>query len=527
MAGKTEETSLLAGQGLQQISGASKLVHALFRQRWKFLIATSMTFLAALLWTFLTPKQFESEMVLLVQNARGAEVMSPGQGGVAPVMNDVSEEQLNSEVAVLNSTDVLREVIDPGSSTGNSSIESSSSDAELERETALRRFRAHLDVSSARTSHIIVVKLDDSSPSAARSRLTLLLQAFLRKQEALGRLPGASEVFSQQAARLQGELQAARAEFADYQRQHGFFSLDSHEGDLSTKASELDASLRGTDAEIDELRSRAAADQEQLASLPERQTTTNRTLPSTQTIDQLNVLLVTLRNKRTELLTKLRPEDRLVKEVDQQILDTAAGLSRVTSTAPAEVSTDINPTWLAAQHDLSVSVITEKGLQAKRNDLQSQLDRLRGSLAGVEQDASGFLTAQQHVQELEERYRTFVQRRDQSQMGDLMDRQQWLNVAVVENPTYTLHSIHPKPLLDISLGLATAFLVGGCAIVLFESTRQQVSTPAELDEMFPYPVLATIAFAPNEPGSKRILQQPTIHGALSQAVPDNGFTPTT
>ena len=37
-------------------------------------------------------------MVLLVQNARLNETVTAGDGGYTPALNDVSEEQLNSEV---------------------------------------------------------------------------------------------------------------------------------------------------------------------------------------------------------------------------------------------------------------------------------------------------------------------------------------------------------------------------------------------------------------------------------------------
>ena len=513
----------MVSQPLQRSAGGASIVEALFRQRWSFLLAASLVFGLALLWTFATAKRFDSEMVLLVQNARGGEILTPGQNGINPTMNDVSEEQLNSEVAVLNSDDVLNDILDPN--WARKASLPADRNLLLHHEKALRSLRSRLEVTPVRNSHVITVKLDAPSPELARGNLIALLQAFLRKQQELGRLPGASGVFSRQAEAQEQELQKARHDLADYQNEHGFVSLDTQEATLSGKISDLEGAGRSTDSEISELQSRISADRQQIASLPERQSTLSRTLPSTQTIDQLNVLLVTLRNRKTELLTKFKPDDRLVREIDQQIADTTAGLRQASAAPPAEISTDVNPLWEAARRDLNTSEVTLNGLLARHERLESQVGALTSGLGSVEQQSGRFNALQLRVQELEARYRAFAQKRDESQMSDLMDQQQWLNVAVVEYPTFSPLPSHPQPVLDLTLGLLTALLVGGCVVFLLEAVRQEVSTPAELEQVSQYPVLATVPFAPKEP--LRSIRQRSSRRTLSGAISEDGLAPQT
>jgi uncharacterized protein involved in exopolysaccharide biosynthesis len=118
------------------VADPSDFVQALFRQRWKFLLVVLFVFGLALSWTYGTPKRFTSEMVILVQNARGNEVVTSAQTGNTAAANDVTEEQLNSEVAVLNSNDILDEVVDP--TWGKRSQESISQAELLAHETARR-----------------------------------------------------------------------------------------------------------------------------------------------------------------------------------------------------------------------------------------------------------------------------------------------------------------------------------------------------------------------------------------------------
>ena len=54
--------------------------------------------------------------------------------------------------------------------------------------------------------------------------------------------------------------------------------------------------------------------EQQLGALPARIATQSRALPNQYSIERLSTMLVELRNKRTQLLTKLRPDDRSGQE---------------------------------------------------------------------------------------------------------------------------------------------------------------------------------------------------------------------
>src|SRR6266852_5518155 len=68
--------------------------------------------------------------------------------------------------------------------------------------------------------------------------------------------------------------------------------------------------------------------QAKLANLKPRITTQARQVPNQYSVERLNTMLVELQNRRTDLLAKFQPQDRLVTEVDKQIADTKASLDR-------------------------------------------------------------------------------------------------------------------------------------------------------------------------------------------------------
>ena len=79
---------------------------AFFRhKRLMFTVFTSVC-LAVVVLSFLLPQKFESRMKILVQKAR-ADVVVTAERTNGPWISDINEEEINSEIALLKSRDVL------------------------------------------------------------------------------------------------------------------------------------------------------------------------------------------------------------------------------------------------------------------------------------------------------------------------------------------------------------------------------------------------------------------------------------
>src|SRR5882757_2854169 len=68
---------------------------ALCRQRFIFLEVFSVVMFLGLLYIFGSHKKYTSTMKLLVQNSRGAEVITAGRVQAPPAASEITEEQLN------------------------------------------------------------------------------------------------------------------------------------------------------------------------------------------------------------------------------------------------------------------------------------------------------------------------------------------------------------------------------------------------------------------------------------------------
>jgi uncharacterized protein involved in exopolysaccharide biosynthesis len=471
------------------------LVEAFFRYLKLFLAVAGVVLALALWWIFATPRRYESEASILVQNARSNELITPGNSNGPTVMKDVTEEQLNSELEVLTSKDLLDDVVKPGWNTAKERTDYSK-DELLEHEKAVSSLSRRLDASLARKSHVLLAKITAPSPEEAQEQMQRLFAAFMNRQRQIGRPPGATRFFTEQAERYKNELSAAQTTLAEFQKQQQMVSVSEQEATLSAKLTLAKNQLSDADTQIGDLSSRIQKEAQLKSATQPRQNTVQRAMPLSGALDQLTLRLVTLENQRTELLNKYPPTDRMVQQVDAQIAETKAGIHNAGSDRAQDTSTDINPTWQQLQTDLTMTQAQLDGVRARREVLRSQISAAQAKLETIEALSPQFTALQHKVTELDNNYQAFLQKRDDAEVADSMDRQDLLNFAIVQAPTYSLSPVHPKPLRDTLLGLMTACLLGAIAVFLMESVRDTVATAADLERWSRYPALATIPWTP-------------------------------
>ncbi len=480
--------------GEKDRTSLKSVVEILFRQKKMFFLAFIGAMALAMLLIFGPHRKFASEMSLLVQNARGTEVVSAEKTTGVPLISDVSDEQMNSEADVLTSKDVLDEVIDPG---WNKVAAEKRPVLELARHDAsVDYLRKHLDVTPTKKSHILVVKLKTQNALLATSQMNKLLTVFLAKQQDLQRPAGAAKFFAEAAEKYRIQWQDAQAKLSAYEQAKNISSPQQQEISLQLQLADANTQLRNADAEIAEVRDRVAADTIAVSRIPSRQDTLQRKVPDEAYIDQLNNLLVTLNNQRTELMTKYTAGDRLVKQVDDQIATTKASLASAQNNSFGESASNVNPTWQAADESLNEKKAQLAAVLGRRAAVAASVAGLQAQMNNTAGSEVNFGALQQEASNAQANYQTYMQKRDAAQMADAMDAHSLLNVAVVEAPTYSPDAVFPKPVLDSILAIFSSLFIAAFAVFLTESGRQTFATPRELELGSGYPVLATIPMNP-------------------------------
>jgi uncharacterized protein involved in exopolysaccharide biosynthesis len=487
------------------------LIETMFRRKAIVFITVPLVLLAVLLWTLFTGKLYQSEMKLLVQNARGNVVISTEKTS-ASVSGDVTEEQINSELEVLRSHDVLDIVADPEWDQKPPSQRTPEEIAAHDKRLA--RFDSHLTTDTGRKSNVITISYLGKTPLESQDTLRRLAFAFLNKERRLERPAGASDFFVQEAERYRQAWNVAAQALVDFQQEHQLVALPDQEASLEKDITALETENRTMDTSLSELNGRLHSSSASLLHIPPRQTTERKIVPNQQSIQELNTLVVTLENKRTALLTQFKPTDRLVQEVDQQLQQTRIALVQASQTTATEETSDVNPAWQQLLTRSYQDQIARDALRQQHGAVAQQLKQMKEQLSKTQALTVQFDLLKSKADNLKENYQLYVQKRDQAQIEDAMDARQLLNVTIAESPTLSNVQVSPRPVRNLALGLFTALFLSFALVYVAELGRTTVITPRELEGASSYPVLATI---PRLPHSRRGAPSEPMHDTLASS----------
>ncbi len=490
---------------------AKAVVESVFRYRHRLLGTFAAVMALVVLYVLAAPRQYQSEMTILVRNARPEYQITPERSNGTSPQPDVTEERINSEIEVLRSRDVSDRVVDPEWNAAKSPSEVKA------HEKAVLKLDKHLHVELQRKSNVIHVAYEATSPRQATATVERLLAAFLLKQHELERSSGASSFFATEQARYKTDLDDAQARLAAFQQAHDLVSLPDKETALEQQIVDLQTQLRTTAVQVGELRHRLGTGAEQAQTLPSRQVTQQRTVPNILAMEQLGTMLATYRNQRTALLTKFPATDRLVLEVDQQIANTTEALRQARDVNAAENATDVNPAWQQVSSALAQNTIDLSAARARRASLNQQLTALQATLSTTEGATVEYNTLLARVTELQGNYQLYSQKRTEAQMSNAMDQEQLVNVAIAERPTFSPTPSSPKIGLTLGMGAFAALFFAACSIFFAEMGRDTIAAPFELEALSVFPVLATVpllpsGFLPPAPRDPR-----SGHGAVTSA----------
>jgi uncharacterized protein involved in exopolysaccharide biosynthesis len=203
-------------------------------------------------------------------------------------------------------------------------------------------------------------------------------------------------------------------------------------------------------------------------------------------------MMVELQNRRTQLLTKFRPEDRLVREVDEQIRTTRQALAKAESQTSIEQATDLNPLRQSLENEYSKVRLEQSGAQARRDTLAAQLHQYEGSLQKLEGDTTRHDDLQRQKKEAEENYQLYAKKREEARIADELDRQKITNVSIAEAPAAPRLPSSPNRPLNLVLGVFVAAALSLGTVFSAEMLGDTIHSPRQLEALTGATVLATV-----------------------------------
>jgi uncharacterized protein involved in exopolysaccharide biosynthesis len=465
------------------------VISPVFRHRRLVLWSFVAIFLVSVVTAIVLPKQYQAEMKILVKRERVDPAISSNKATVFETRMDVTEEQVQSEVELVRSRDLLESVLKACGILPAAEMNGREPSISLAR--AVRNLQTKLQVEPIKKTNLISATYQSSDPVLAAKVLNTLANLYLEKHLEVHRLPGAFDFFQKQTERYRDELASSEQHLVSYDRDTGVVSPELEKEITLRKQSEFDAALRETQTNIGEATERIGSLEAQMSTTSPRITTQERTSDNPMLLQQLKSTLLTLELKRTELLTKFAPDYLPVREVEKQIAQTETAIAAADKNPFHERTTDSDPTYAWLREELAKNRAQLIALRARAQALAPVVETYRAKARSLDEKGATQQDLVRATKAAEENYLLYLQKQEEARIADALDRNRIVNVAIAEAATVPALPVH-SPLFILLLGtlLATMFsaALGFGADYLDPSFR----TPQELRNTLNIPVLAAV-----------------------------------
>lgn len=450
--------------------------------------------LGTLLTVLFMPAEYKAQTNILVKRERVDPVVSPEQTTQLQIRDEISEEELNSEIALIESDDVLRQTVISCGLQHRSSLSSylpwhPSEGAKVAK--AMLRLKSKLKIDAIRKSNLISISYTSTDPKQAAEVLTALENAYIEKHLQVYRAPGQFQFFEQETERYRKDLENAEDQLRQFAKGQGGVDPKLARDMALQKLNDFNANLQQTRADLAATGEKIQDLQKQEGTTPNRLTTQVKEQDDANVLQQLKSTLLTLELKRTELLTKYQPSYRLVQEVDKEIADTRVSIASEEGKPLKEEVTDQNPTYAWIGTELARAKSDYSSLKAREASLQAIVNVYQQNTLQLEEKDLAQQDLTRNAKTDEDNYLLYLHKREEARMTDALDTQHILNVAVAEAPSVPSLPTDDRWLYGL-VGTLLAATVTVAVAFTAEYLDSSLRTPTDIVSELNLPVLAAV-----------------------------------
>ena len=491
---------MLRGRAAQPSSWTARaLLEILFRRKRVFALTFCAVTAAVLIAVLVLPVEYEAQTKMLIERRRFDPIITStdarqGSGADMSELSRLDEQDIDSEIDLLNSDDVLRQVVERCGLAGRTSawrqwLLFGQPSPEVRMAKAVETLRKHLRIDPPNKSNIVTVGYRSPDPAKAADVLRVLTQVYIQKHLDVHRPAGSTEFFAAEVVRKRKALDDAQERLADFTRREGVVSAPAESSALMEKASAFDGTLHSTRAQIAAVEQRIANLRAQLRHASPRVVTQVKT--SSTLLEKLKDDLYSLQLKRSELLTKYQPTYRLVQDVDKQIADTRSAIADAERNLTAEQTTDQDPVYAWLKSQLAQASSELSALRATEADTHRTVDEYRNRAVALQTVGNEQNDLQLAVKTAEDAYLEAVRQQNDAHLSAALDRAQIANVAVAEAATVPALPLMPWT-VRLTLGLALALFLATAAAFVADYIDPSFRSPLDVESTLAVPVLAAI-----------------------------------
>jgi succinoglycan biosynthesis transport protein ExoP len=462
--------------------------------------------------SLMAPNTYEVSATLLVNEARAEMPIAPSASQPL-VVNQVSEQDLNSEIEILKSRQLIEDVLQtlgmgeptaPEKSTGGGFSGTLRGILGLQKLSDFDELVVHLqraiDFSPVRKSNVIKITFESKDPDWATQVVGTLTDLYLEQRVERYQSPQAVVFFEQQMRETQERLIESESKLERYVDEASITMVEGSDGSDSLAAQKelvmnrlagLESSLDSAEVEVESQRRQVASLQGMLRNEPERLESSSRMNLDAST-EEIERALTALRLKRDSLLQDFRPDSRHVRDIDTQIRMAEDRLQQATGTSSVS-GTEANPLYVQLRMDLLRAEAALEGSRSRVSSLRTQAVEYRKELDSLNAKSFDLENLNRDAQAAEDDYLLYRRKHEEARISAAMDQEKFINVTVAQPAQIPLEPESRGLGLKFFMALLVGVLGGvGLAFGLENSFDRSFTTGEDIERKLGIPHIASI-----------------------------------
>ncbi|MCI0692489.1 hypothetical protein L0337_10865 [candidate division KSB1 bacterium] len=473
------------------------VVAMIYRRRWLALTLFSAIFLIVAVFTLLQPSIYATRAQLLFKKERINTVVSPSEAAASEGKPQLSEEALNSEIEILKSSTLMREVLRRDQLyqqiVGPENAQTLDSTTALELAVAL--LKKDINSQIVPKSNIVQVSYESKDPNLATQVVNELCQRYVIRHLEVHENKGIYNFFQKQAEVLRDSLQTLASSLQQFEAENNLIAPEQQRQLFLQKLADYEMQFNATRASAQAATRQVEFLEKQLAATPERVHAQNEQASSavrealTKELESLTLkydLMVQAEKDPAE------PRSQLTRSLKARIAQIEETLHQQQVAEKPEVATDINKTMMNLAGDLTRARFDLIGYKERENELASAMARLRQDIKNLE---SASFTHEAMVRELhlaQSNYLLYAKKQEEARISEALDREKVANVSIIDPASLPLDPVRPNRQLNLVMGFFLALFVGlgtAWSVSFFDDVAH---TSGDVERQLNVPVIVSI-----------------------------------
>lgn len=334
-----------------------------------------------------------------------------------------------------------------------------------------------ISLKNQRYTRIVEVSVQDTDPVMARDIANTLIETYIQYDIKINQQASTDSFtfLKEQAAEFKDKLDTAEAEFLRYKQQEKLFSLTGIQAGISTKINEYDSLLIEARTSLQNLSTRLK-ELKILAAVKKPDAVRLRSLLENSVIDKLNSQLIAAELEYSELTKVYRSKHVKIQTIQSTIQNLRKEIHHQVDKELANMRQE------------------KKLLQARANELERNIDKLKKEALGVSSKEQKYLLLERNVETYRQYYDTLMSKLESSSVNSEI-RNAVTAIKFVERADKPLYPAKPNKRKIWMFGILGGIFSGIGLALLLEFSDRTVRTEEDVAHYFDLPVVGIIPMA--------------------------------